>query len=210
MISDNLLKQFADLVDAEIQKNFKLFPAVYETQRDNVYDPGVTCAITCLSMLLQSLDQFYNVSVPGAHSGLEDDILKDIRANTKYYLSIANDKLKLGLTTEQGLRTAFHFLAWYSKEKYNIKLSVEGLNREAWYERIRKMTCPFITSTSRGLTKSGHINLFRGWCKDDSGDYILSNDPYGFFPYRTNVSGDGVKYHFNIFPADATYYILTT
>ena len=43
-----------ELVNDALRASYKVFPAVHEDQVDNVFDGGVTCAITSVSMLLQT------------------------------------------------------------------------------------------------------------------------------------------------------------
>lgn len=194
----DLQNKIIGLVDVEIQKDFRLFPAIYESQKDNIFDGSITCAITSLSMLLQSLNQFYNLP-NGSQTHEEDKILKDIRANLKTYIAQAGT-LGLGINSEQGLRENFYFLQWYAKNKYNVNLKVEALSREKLFDKIRNTSAPFVSNTSHMLTKCGHVNLFRGWCKDDSGEYTINNDPYGSWPYKASISGEAVKYPFANFP----------
>ncbi len=197
---ESYLDHIASLVDEQITKFYKLFPAVMEDQKDNPFDGTITCAVTSLSMFIQSLVLYYNVTTTGTvHRHLEDDILKDIRSNLKTYLEVAK-KLNIEATTEQGLRTSFYFLQWYTKEKYGITLKVESLSRNKLFDKIRSMSCPFVGSTSHMCTPDGHIHLYRGWCSDDSGEYAINNDPYGEMPYKVNKSGEAVKCDFKLFP----------
>ncbi len=53
-------------------KHLKFFPAIYETQRDNKLAPSSTCAITCMSMLLQTY------KIVGSHREMESDLISNI------------------------------------------------------------------------------------------------------------------------------------
>ncbi|HNH52401.1 MAG TPA: C39 family peptidase [Nitrosomonas sp.] len=164
----------------------KLHPAVYESQRDNIFDGSVTCAVTTLSMLIQSHGMTTGETRQPKH--LEDDILKDLRARYP--------------KDHKDLREDFNFLARYTKEKYSIELKYAAFNKNDWIAKILNSDAPFMTSTSNGLTSFGHIVLSRGIKGNDAGVMLYFNDPFGKFPYKTSESGEGVKYPAALFPFD--------
>ena len=173
--------------------NEKLFPAVYEDQRNNVFDPGVTCAATTLSMLIQSKD--------GGHPRhLEDEIITELR--DKY----GNHK---------ALREDFNFLAKWAKDRYGVSLKYKGYNKNDWLALMVNSKHPFMTSTSNALTSFGHIVLWRGFKVIDEELHLCFNDPYGCHPYGDKkASGEGVYYKASLFPFEAggkqkTYHTLT-
>lgn len=163
----------------------RLHPAVYETQRDNVFDGSVTCAVTTLSMLIQSKGMAEGETREAKH--IEDEILKDIRATHP--------------KNHAALREDFNFLAAYSKEKYGVALKYAAFNKNDWIAKILNSKAPFMTSTSNALTTFGHICLARG-IKTDGEVYLYFNDPFGKCPYKTKGSGEGVLYPAARFPFD--------
>jgi hypothetical protein len=207
-----------DLVKEEVQKTYKTYPAVHEDQIDNVFDGGVTCAITCVSMLLQTfnLPKYGGVIKCGPHE--EDKILKDIRANLQKYIE---QGYKLGIgkpgapASEQGLRTNFIFLKWYVQEKYGVELVYSNCRKVTLNRIIDGIEAPFIMSTSRALTSFGHIILARGRAVTAAGLSVVANDPWGVYPYKTKRGGEEVVYPMTMFPTNggdgqpATYHMLS-
>lgn len=163
----------------------KILPAVYENQRDNVFDGGVTCAATTLSMLIQSKGMKEGDVKHPMH--LEDEILVD---------------LKERYDNHKALREDFNFLAKYAKEKYGLNLKYKGMNKNDWLAKMVNDSAPFMTSTSNALTSFGHIVLSRGFKESDSGLLLCFNDPYGCHPYGVKKSGEGVFYRAEMFPFD--------
>ena len=196
-----------DLVSDEVKKTFREAPAVHEEQTDNVFDGGITCAITSLSMLCQSKGMKPGEVRTPQH--LEDKILKDIRDNLITYKTAAVT-LGLGEKTEQGLRTDFNFLKWYAGEKLGLKLKLDGLSYKQWISKIATTNQCFMSSTSSALTASGHIILIRGCFLHGDAITILANDPYGVYPYHKTKGGESVAYPASMFPdAGKTYYTLS-
>jgi hypothetical protein len=200
------------LVHEEVQKSYKLYPAVHEDQADNVFDGSITCAITCVSMLLQTfnLPQYGGAIACGPRE--EDRILKDIRANLPTYLQ---QGAKMGIAqTEQALRTNFLFLRWYVKERYGVELVYSSCRKVQLNRVIDGIEAPFIMSTSRALTPSGHIILARGRAVTAAGLSVIANDPWGVYPYKTQQRGEEVIYPMTMFPTNggdgnpATYHML--
>lgn len=165
-------------------KDEKLLPAVYESQRDNIMDGGVTCAATTLSMLIQSNGMQAGEVRQGSH--LEDEILTGLKA--KY----GNHK---------ALREDFNFLAKWAKEKYGVSLKYKGYNKNDWLALMVNSGKPFMTSTSNALTSFGHIVLWRGYKVKDDSLSLCFNDPYGEFPYKSK-NGEQVYYPASQFPFD--------
>ena len=212
------IKEAFDLLDEEIKKSYKNFLAVHEDQTDNIFDGGVTCAITCVSMLLQT----YNLPEYGGAIECgpkeEDRILKDIRANLQKYRE-AGVKLGIGSAakppTEQGLRTNFIFLKWYVQQKYGVELVYSSCRKVQLNRLIEGIEAPFIMSTSNALTSFGHIVLARGRVITEDGLSLIANDPYGVYPYRVKKSGEEVVYPASRFPTNggdkqpATYHMLS-
>jgi hypothetical protein len=161
-------------------------PAVYESQRDNAIDPGVTCAATCLSMLIQSVGMKDGEIKSGKH--IEDEILADLKARYP--------------ESHKFVREDFLFLAKYAESKYGVKLKYAAMNKNDWIAKILNSERPFMTSTSSGLTKFGHIVLPRGLKTLGQEVFLRFNDPYGKYPYTTKESGDGVLYPASQFPFD--------
>lgn len=201
------------LVKEEVQKSYKTFPAVHEDQVDNVFDGGVTCAITCVAMLLQTfnLAQYGGAIECGPRE--EDKILKDIRANLPAYLK---QGAKMGIPqNEQALRTNFLFLKWYVKEKYGVELVYSSCHKVQLNRVIDGIEAPFIMSTSRALTSFGHIILARGRAVTAAGLSVIANDPWGVYPYKTKKGGEEVIYPMTMFPTNggdgkpATYHMLS-
>jgi len=206
-----------DLVKDEVRKTYKIFPAAHEDQVDNVFDGGVTCAITCVSMLLQTYNlPEYGGAIPCGRRE-EDAILKDIRANLEKYKA-AGVKLGIGTkddpATEQGLRTHFIFLKWYAREKYGVELVYSSCRRVHLTRVIDGIDAPFIMSTSRALTSFGHIILARGRVVTQAGLSLIANDPWGVYPYKKKGGGEEVIYPVSMFPTNggdgqpATYHML--
>lgn len=202
-----------DLVKEQVQKTYKTFPAVHEDQIDNVFDGGVTCAITCVSILLQTfnLSQYGGAIECGPRE--EDRILKDIRANLPAYLK---QGAKMGIAqNEQALRTNFLFLKWYVKEKYGVELVYSSCRKVQLNRVIDGIEAPFIMSTSRALTSFGHIILARGRAVTAAGLSVIANDPWGVYPYKTKKGGEEVIYPMTMFPTNggdgkpATYHMLS-
>jgi hypothetical protein len=155
-------------------------PCPYESQRDNIMDGGVTCAVTSLSMLLQALN-------PEIKPHEEDRILTDLKSSYP-----ANHK---------SLREDFIFLRDYAKNKYGVALRYVRYNRDEWIGAVTKTAAthkPFMTSTSNGLTKFGHIVVVRGF-DDANGLRVCVNDPYGKYPYKS-TDGEAVLYPVEQFP----------
>lgn len=201
------------LVKEEVKKSYKTFPAVHEDQVDNVFDGGVTCAITCVSMLLQTfnLSQYGGAIECGPRE--EDRILKDIRANLPAYLK---QGAKMGIAqNEQALRTNFLFLKWYLKEKYGVELVYSSCRKVQLNRVIDGIEAPFIMSTSRALTSFGHVILPRGRVITAAGLSMIANDPFGTYPYKNKGSGEDVIYPMTMFPTNggdgkpATYHMLS-
>lgn len=202
-----------DLVKEEVKKTYKTYPAVHEDQIDNVFDGGVTCAITCVSMLLQTfnLPKYGGAIKCGPRE--EDRILKDIRANLPAYLEQGK---KLGIAqNEQALRTNFIFLKWYAQEKYGVELVYSNCRKVTLNRIIDGIEAPFIMSTSRALTSFGHIILARGRAVTAAGLSVVANDPWGVYPYKTKRGGEEVVYPMTMFPTNggdgkpATYHMLS-
>lgn len=164
----------------------KILPAIYETQRDNILDPGVTCAVTTLSMLIQSKG-FYVPSGVAEAQHIEDEILTD---------------LKNRFTSWKSLREDFNFLAKYAKDKYSLPLKYKGYNKNDWLAKIARNDRPFMTSTSNALTSFGHIVLSRGFKVEGEELLLCFNDPYGCHPYKDKKSGEEVFYKASQFPFD--------
>lgn len=165
----------------------KLHPAVYESQRDNIMDGSVTCAVTTLSMLIQSHGMKDGETREAKH--IEDEILTDLR-NT-YPKS------------HKAIREDFNFLAKYAKEKYGLALKYAAFNKNDWIATIANSDAPFMTSTSNGLTSFGHIVLSRGIkAEQGEGVFLYFNDPFGKAPYNKKESGEGVLYPAAFFPFD--------
>jgi len=162
----------------------KLHPAVYENQKDNVFDGGVTCAVTTLSMLIQSEGMAPGETREAKH--LEDAILTDLK---KRYPA-----------THKTIREDFNFLASYAKDVYKIALKYKAYNKNDWIAKALNGGAPFMTSTSNALTSFGHIILIRGIKADEKGVFLYANDPYGCHPYGTKKSGEGVLYSADLFP----------
>ena len=164
----------------------KLHPAVMEDQRNNVFDGKVTCAVTTLSMLIQSKGM-----KPGEtrnNQQIEDVILVDLK---KKYPS-----------SHKTLREDFNFLAKYAQQTYGVALKYAKFNKNDWLAKILNSTAPFMTSTSNGLTSFGHIVLSRGMKTTDSGVMLYFNDPYGIYPYGNANKGEAVLYPESRFPFD--------
>lgn len=162
----------------------KILDAVYESQRDNVFDGSVTCAVTSLSMLLQSAHLYKKGDK--FHPKLEDEILTDIRARYKDH---------------KALREDFNFLAKYAKEKYGVALKYFGYNKNDWLAKFVNTEYPFMTSTSNALTSFGHIVLAKGYVTADE-LLLVFNDPFGEYPYKAGKTGEGVLYPASRFPFD--------
>lgn len=213
-----MIQNAFELVQDEVQKSYKVYPAVHEDQVDNVFDGGVTCAITCVSMLLQTfnLPQYGGAIECGPQE--EDRILKDIRANLAKYQA-AGAKLGIGSAskpaTEQGLRTNFIFLKWYVAEKYGVELIYSNCRKVTLNRVIDGIAAPFVMSTSRALTSFGHIILARGRAVTAAGLSVIANDPWGVYPYKTKRGGEEVIYPMTMFPTNggdgkpATYHMLS-
>ncbi|GAB4436328.1 MAG: hypothetical protein OHK0011_19460 [Turneriella sp.] len=208
-----IIENAFDLVKEEVRKTYKIFPAVHEDQIDNVFDGGVTCAITCVSMLLQTfnLPQYGGAIECGPKE--EDRILKDIRTNLSAYLKQGT---KMGITqTEQALRTNFLFLKWYVKERYGVELVYSSCRKVQLNRVIDGIEAPFIMSTSRALTSFGHIILARGRAVTAAGLSVIANDPWGVYPYKKKGGGEEVIYPMTMFPTNggdgqpATYHMLS-
>lgn len=166
----------------------KLHPAVYESQKDNIFDGSVTCAVTTLSMLIQSHGMQPGETRDAKH--LEDAILTDLK---KHFPG-----------SHSALREDFNFLAKYSKEKYGVSLKYASYNKNDWIAKITNGDAPFMTSTSNALTSFGHIVLSRGIKANADCVLLYFNDPFGRHPYRSKDSGEGVLYPAELFPhADA-------
>lgn len=212
------ITQAFDLLSDEVKKTFKLYPAVHEDQIDNVFDGGVTCAITCVSMLLQTLNlpEYGGAIECGPHE--EDRMLKDIRANLAKYQA-AGVKLGIGNAqkppTEQGLRTNFIFLQWYAKQKYGVELIYSNCRKVQLNRVVDGIQAPFIMSTSNALTSFGHIILARGRVITQDGLSLIANDPWGVYPYNKKKGGEQVVYPMTRFPTNggdgkpATYHMLS-
>lgn len=164
----------------------KKHPAVYEKQIGNVIDGTVTCAVTTLSMLVQSKDMKPGEAREAKH--IEDAILLDLKFRYP--------------DSHKTLREDFNFLAKYAKEKYGVALKYAAYNKNDWIAKITNGTAPFMTSTSNALTKFGHVVLSRG-IKAEQGKEVLLyfNDPYGCYPYN-GKSGEDVAYPASLFPFD--------
>lgn len=202
-----------DLVKEEVQKSYKVYPAVHEEQIDNVFDGGVTCAITCVSTLLQTFNLAHYGGAIKCGPQEEDRILKDIRANLPAYLK---QGAKMGIAqNEQALRTNFLFLKWYVKEKYGVELVYSSCRKVQLNRVIDGIEAPFIMSTSRALTSFGHIILARGRAVTAAGLSVIANDPWGVYPYKTKKGGEEVIYPMTMFPTNggdgkpATYHMLS-
>jgi len=163
----------------------KILPAVYESQRDNVFDGSVTCAVTTLSMLIQSKSMKNGETREAKH--LEDEILTDLKA--KYPAS------------HKTLREDFNFLAKYTQQKYGIALKYAAYNKNDWIAKALNDKAPFMTSTSNALTSFGHICLVRG-IRTLPEVAICFNDPFGQAPYGVKKSGEAVWYPASKFPFD--------
>lgn len=163
----------------------KILPAVYESQRDNHIDPHYTCAVTCLSMLIQSAGMKKNETRKAKH--LEDEILIDLK--TRYPKS------------HEALREDFLFLREYAEKFYKLKLKYQKLNRDEWVGKILSTTKIFMSSTSNALTRSGHIIVVRGARVSDDMQSVYVNDPYGKWPYAER-NGEGVLYPLVMFPRE--------
>jgi len=212
----NEIKQAFDLLSEEVKKTFKLYPAVHEDQADNVFDGGVTCAITCVSMLLQTLNlpEFGGAVDCGKQE--EDRILKDIRANLAKYQGAG---VRLGISgippKEQALRTNFIFLQWYGKERYGVELIYSNCRKVQLNRVVDGIEAPFIMSTSNALTSFGHIILARGRVITQDGLSLIANDPWGVYPYNKKRGGEQVVYPMTRFPTNggdgkpATYHMLS-
>lgn len=161
-----------------------LHPAVYESQRDNIMDGSVTCAVTTLSMLIQSAGMKAGEKRTAKH--IEDEILADLKARFSNHKAVRED---------------FNFLAKYTQSRYGIALKYAAYNKNDWLAKILNSTAPFMTSTSNGLTSFGHIVLSRG-IKTDGEVYLYFNDPFGKAPYKTKASGEAVLYPAAWFPFD--------
>ncbi len=197
-MSDEIKTPF-ELLSDEIKNSLRIFPAVHEDQVDNVFDGGVTCAVTTLSALKQSAGM--KEGETREHTKLEDVILRDIRENLGTYQSVGERTLGLGLKTEQGLRTNFLFLQWYAREKLQLELIREELTKAQWVEKISNMAAPFMSSTSCALTGSaGHVVLVRGYMISYGQMFVCVNDPFGVHPYRVKKGGEGTFYLLSMFP----------
>jgi hypothetical protein len=161
-------------------------PAVMEDQRNNPIDPSVTCAVTSLSIMIQSKGMGKNEIRQGRE--IENDILADLK--TRYPQG------------HKALREDFNFLAKYAQEKYGVALKYKGMNKNDWISKILNDAEPFMTSTSNALTPFGHIVVSRG-LKTEPELLLCFNDPYGFWPYKDKkASGEKVYYKASQFPFD--------
>jgi hypothetical protein len=161
-------------------------PAVMEDQRNNPIDPSVTCAVTSLSVMVQSKGMGKNEVRQGKE--IENDILSDLKARYPQ--------------GHKALREDFNFLAKYSKDKYGVALKYKGMNKNDWIAKILNDTEPFMTSTSNALTPFGHIVVSRG-LKTEPELLLCFNDPYGCWPYKDKkASGEAIYYPASIFPFD--------
>lgn len=201
----DVIQSAFELVKDEVRKSYKIFPAVHEDQIDNVFDGGVTCAITCVSMLLQTfnLPEYGGAIACGRRE--EDKIMKDIRVNLDKYKAVG---IKLGIgsakepPTEQALRTNFIFLKWYVKDKYQVELVYSSCRKVHLNRVIDGIEAPFIMSTSRALTSFGHIILPRGRAITAAGLSVIANDPWGPYPYMKKGGGEEVVYPMTMFPTN--------
>lgn len=213
MSATAVIQNAFELVQDNVQKSYKVYPAVHEDQIDNVFDGGVTCAITCVSMLLQTfnLPEYGGAIKCGPQE--EDRILRDIRANLSQYLKVGK---QMGIAeNEQALRTNFLFLKWYVKEKYGVELLYSNCQKITLNRVIDGIAAPFVMSTSRALTSFGHIILARGRAVTAAGLSVIANDPWGVYPYKTKKGGEEVVYPMTMFPTNggdgkpATYHMLS-
>lgn len=212
------IKTAFDLMSEELKKSFKLYPSVHEDQIDNVFDGGVTCAITAVSMLLQTynLPEYGGAIACGPRE--EDRILKDIRENLAKYREVGV-KLGIGskdkLPTEQALRTNFLFLKWYVQDKYGVELIYSSCRKVQLNRLIDGISAPFIMSTSNALTSFGHIILAIGRVVTAAGLCLIANDPWGPYPYARKRDGKQVVYPATMFPTNggdgrpANYHMLS-
>lgn len=163
---------------------FKLHPAVYESQRDNIFDGSVTCAVTTLSMLIQSAGMKDGETREPKH--LEDEILTDLKAKFADHKAVRED---------------FNFLAKYAKNRYGVALKYAAYNKNDWIAKILNSNAPFMTSTSNALTAFGHIVLSRG-IRTGEEVMLYFNDPFGCYPYKGKSNGEAVLYPASRFPFD--------
>lgn len=191
----------ADIAKQVVQNvNSMFFPAIYETQRNNKIAPGVTCAATSFSMVMQSLFlPEYGCTGTKPPREYEDTILADIQKNC-YAYSIAaakhtGCKYLAGMKFE-ALREDFNFFVWYAFAKHGIECKVSYSSIQALYSKLITgvITTPFMMSTSKALTSFGHIIVGRGAFEDKSGKYLCVNDPFGTYPYGSKTNGEGVSY----------------
>lgn len=176
-------------------------PAVYETQRDNTINPSGTCAVTCLSMLLQSLNLPENGGkVPKIQRHLEEFILHDIRKNAERYSAIAV-KNGWNLHNEGELRMDFRFLAHYANLVFGVEAKFSSVAPSTVVNKLQAGSLPVMIHTGKALTTSGHIILPYGVWKGKTGTYFWVKDPWGEHPYTLGRSGDGVRYDVKMFPA---------
>lgn len=195
-------------VNKTVTKNAKFFPAVYETQRNNKIDPSVTCNPTSVSMAVQSLclpEYGFKGTIP---RGYEDYMLADLKANLASYAGQAarwtNLKYLAGLPFEQ-LYGDFNFWAWYLFIKHGISTKLLTMTAQELFDAVMsgQITTPSPMSTAKALTSFGHIIVCRGAYKDQTGQYLSVNDPYGTYPYGSRTNGEGVSYDIKLWkPTD--------
>lgn len=191
----------ADIAKQVVQNvNSMFFPAIYETQRNNKIAPGVTCAATSFSMVIQSLFlPEYGCTGTRPPREYEDFILADIQKNCYAYSVAAAKhtgcKYLAGMKFE-ALREDFNFFVWYAFAKHGIECRVQYSSAQTLYNRLISgdIAAPFMMSTAKALTSFGHIIVGRGAYEDKSGKYLSVNDPFGTYPYGSKTNGEGVSY----------------
>ena len=199
--SGTWMPPIADIAKQVVQNvNSMFFPAIYETQRNNKIAPGVTCAATSFSMVMQSLFlPEYGCTGTKPPREYEDVVLADIQKNC-YAYSVAAAKhtgLKyLAGMKFEALREDFNFFVWYAFDKHGIECKVAYYSIQALYNKLISgaIAVPFMMSTSKALTSCGHIIVGRGAYEDKSGKYLSVNDPFGTYPYGSKTNGEGVSY----------------
>ncbi len=185
----------------DVVQNFvsTFFPAIYETQRNNKIAPGVTCAATSFSMLLQSLALAAYGWTGRLPREWEDIFLADVQKNCWAYSVEAARYTKCpylrGLAFEK-LREDFNFFVWYAYAKFGIECKVVYSGIQSLYNKVinGEIKTPWMMNSARALTTFGHVILGRGAYEDKSGKYISANDPFGTYPYGSKTNGEGVSY----------------
>lgn len=177
--------------------NYKVSDPRYNSQRDNLVDPYITCFPTSVAMTTRTLEQFTYGRQEILREDLDDVIIHNIESQLSRWRKVAR---KIGKwTSAYHPRTIWAFWeSWFEENSVvtGYKAKYYHQDQESIKEMLMEQDTPVIVGNK--FTHGGHVVAIIGF-DDDRGSFLV-NDPYGnpMTGYREHNGREvWVPYHFS-------------